>query len=166
MRRAFGGPNPWCVTRREFGARSGGTVAEGCISGAMNTKTFFRVSAGLLLCAGALGITACAPSASSQVIGGDVIAPVTLEANDLQGATVQLVVGQVLNISTGSLAVDSFQGEVSDTAVAEFSPGSDDGTVQLNPGVSALAPGAAKVTMINDQGGIQPLQFTVSVTAR
>lgn len=103
------------------------------------------------------------PAETEEPIGGDVIAPVTLEANDLQGATVDLIVGQVLNINTGDLAVDSYTGEVADPEVAEFTPGRVDGSAEFNPGVTALAVGTTEVTMTNEQGGIQPLQFTVVV---
>lgn len=109
--------------------------------------------------AAALGLTACAAQT-----GGPVIAPVTMDANELQGATVDLVVGQVLNINTGDLAVDSYTGEVSDSSVAEFVQGREDGSATFNPGVKALAVGESDVTMTNEQGGIQPLEFTVKVT--
>lgn len=112
------------------------------------------------LAAAAFGLTACASPA-----GGEVIAPVTMDVNDLQGATVDLVVGQALNIDTGDLAVDSYTGEVADPSVAEFVQGRDDGSATFNPGVTALAAGTTEVTMTNDSGGIQPLRFTVSVTA-
>lgn len=111
-------------------------------------------------------LSACGNSSSDEPIGGDVIAPVTMEANDLQGAEVELVVGQVLNINTGSLEVDSYSGEVSDTSVAEFSEGRKDGSAEFNPGVTAVGVGTAEVTMVNDQGGIQPLEFTVVVTEK
>lgn len=94
------------------------------------------------------------------------IAPVTESANDLQGATVQLVVGQALNIDTGDLAVDSYEGEVTDPVVAEFVPGRDDGSATFNPGVLALSVGTTDVEMTNAQGGIEPLRFTVEVTER
>lgn len=107
-----------------------------------------------------------ANSGTEQPIGGDVIAPVTKSLNELQGAEVELLVGQVLNISTDSLAVDSYTGEVADTKVAEFSAGRDDGSAEFNPGVTALSVGSTKVTMTNAQGGIQPLEFTVKVVAK
>ncbi|MGX5681822.1 hypothetical protein [Schumannella luteola] len=103
-----------------------------------------------------LALAACAPT--------PVIAPVTKSANDLQGATVELVVGQVLNINTGDLAVDSYTAEVSDPAVAEFTQGREDGSATFNPGFTAKAEGTTEVTMTNDQGGIQPLEFTITVS--
>ena len=105
-------------------------------------------------------------SGTEQPIGGDVIAPVTKSVNELQGVEVELLVGQVLNISTDSLAVDSYAGEVADPKVAEFSPGRDDGSAEFNPGVTALAVGTTQVTLTNEQGGIQPLEFTVNVIAK
>ncbi|UOQ61738.1 hypothetical protein MUN76_07225 [Leucobacter rhizosphaerae] len=123
------------------------------------TSVFAIAAAGVL----AASLAGCGGTAS-EPIGGDVIAPVTMSVNELQGETVDLVVGQVLNISTDSLAVDSYTGEVSDTAVAEFTEGRIDDSAEFNPGVTALAAGSTEVTMTNEQGGIQPLTFTVVVT--
>lgn len=94
------------------------------------------------------------------------IAPVVMKANDLQGATVELVEGQVLDIDTGDLAVDSYTAKIDDPAVAEFVQGKDDGSATFNPGLEALAEGSTEVVLTNAQGGIQPLTFTVDVTAR
>lgn len=105
----------------------------------------------------AIGLSACAQSSES------VIAPVTMDANDLQGATVDLVVGQVLNINTGDLAVDSYSGEVEDPSVAEFVAGYEEGGATFNPGVKALAEGSTTVVLSNSTGGIQDLTFTVEV---
>lgn len=129
----------------------------------MKISRWIAVTAAAIL---AVGLSACSGGASSNDIGGDVIAPVTKSVNQLQGENVELIVGQVLNINTDSLAVDSYQGEVADPKIAEFSKGRKDGSAEFNPGVRALAPGSTKVTMINDQGGIQPLEFTVTVVAK
>ena len=108
-----------------------------------------------LVAAATLALAACAPT--------NVIEPVTMSANDLQGATVDLKVGQVLNINTGDLAVDSYEAEVSDSSIAEFVQGREDGAT-YNPGFTAKAEGTTEVTMTNEQGGIQPLEFTIVVT--
>lgn len=135
----------------------------------MRTKTIIALSASLIMAA---SLTACGSSNTPDdtskkdaetTTGGDVIAPVTMEANDLQGAEVELLVGQVLNINTGSLSVDSYEGVVADPAVAEFIKGRVEGGTTFNPGVTALKMGSTKVTMTNAQGGIQPLEFTVVV---
>ena len=130
-----------------------------------------RIVLGAVVVAAAIGLAACsapaAPSpAPSTPIGGDIVAPVTMAANDLQGASVDLVVGQALNITTGDLAVDSYTGEVADTAVATFVAGREEGGATFNPGVTAVAEGTTAVTLTNADGGIQPLEFTVVVTAK
>ena len=126
--------------------------------------TRFLVSSALILFA-VLGVSGCAASDGAP-IGGDIITPVSVQANDLQGTTVELVVGQVLNINTGDLAVDSYSGTIADTAVAEFSQGNATKESETNPGVTARAVGTTAVTMTNKQGGIQPLAFTVVVTKK
>ena len=127
----------------------------------MTLRPVLALAAVAVFAASLVGCTA----SSSEPIGGDVVAPVTMTVNELQGERVDLVVGQVLNITTDSLAVDSYSGEVSDSTVAEFVPGRVDDSAEFNPGVTALAEGTSEVTMTNEQGGIQPLTFTVVVTA-
>ncbi|SDH30589.1 hypothetical protein [Microbacterium pygmaeum] len=127
----------------------------------MKTSKLLVASAVFALSAGlSLGLGGCAQGDTP------VIAPVTMDANDLQGATVDLVVGQVLNINTGDLAVDSYTGEVEDGSVAEFVAGREEGGTTYNPGVTALAEGSTTVVMTNSDGGIQPLEFTVEVSAK
>lgn len=118
----------------------------------------------VIVSAAALGLAAC--SSPSEPDGKNVIAPVSMDANDLQGKTVDLVVGQVLNINTGDLKTDSYSGTVADTKIATFSPGSEKEGLVLNPGVEAVAIGETAVTLKNSNGGIQPLEFTVKVTPR
>ena len=127
-------------------------------------KTRPLVLSALILFA-VLGVSGCAASDRTP-IGGDVITPVSVQANDLQGTTVELVVGQVLNINTGDLAVDSYSGTIADTAVAKFSQGNATKESKTNPGVEARAVGTTEVTLTNEQGGIQPLEFTVVVTKK
>lgn len=140
----------------------------------LNTQTrYAAVGVAALL---ALTLAACGGSSSQensnstsgteQPIGGDVIAPVTMSVNELQGAEVELVVGQVLNIVTDSLEVDSYTGAVADPKIAEFSTGRNDGSAEFNPGVIALAAGTTNVTLTNEQGDIQPLEFTIKVVAK
>ncbi len=115
-----------------------------------------RVFAAAIALTAVVGLSACS--------SGPVIAPVTVSANDLQGDTVELVVGQVLNINTGDLAVDSYTAEIADSSILEFSQGREDGSATFNPGFTAKKVGETEVTMTNEQGGIQPLEFTVKVT--
>ncbi|MCT9002921.1 hypothetical protein [Microbacterium memoriense] len=110
-----------------------------------------------------VGLTACQGATEA---GGDVIAPVTLDAGDLQGETVDLIVGQALNINTGDLAVDSYTGDVADPAIAEFVAGDAGGTAVMNPGVTALSVGSTDVTLTNTDAGIEDLTFTVVVAEK
>jgi hypothetical protein len=144
-------------------ASAGAGGSDRCHTDAVKTRLFLGAAVVAVLAGTLVACAAPAPTPSGS--STQVIAPVTMSANDLQGATVDLVVGQVLNINTGDLAVDSYTGEVADPAVAEFVAGRDDGSATFNPGVTALAEGSTEVVMTNEQGGIQPLTFTVEVTA-
>ncbi len=117
-----------------------------------------RILGAAAVVAAAIALSACAQSTTPA------IEPVVMDVNSLQGATVDLEVGQSLDIDTGSLAVDSYTGEVADPSVAEFVAGREDGGTTYNPGVTGLAPGSTGVTMSNTDGGIQDLTFTVNVT--
>lgn len=114
----------------------------------------------------AVTLAGCASSGSKQPIGGDIVAPVTMNVNGLQGAHVELVIGQVLNINTDSLAVDSYTAEISAPTVVEFVQGHTDDSAEFNPGLTGLAVGESNVVLTNEQGGIQPLEFTVRVSAK
>lgn len=109
-----------------------------------------------VLAVAALVAAGCAPTTP-------VIAPVVMDVGDLQGETVELEVGQVLDIDTGDLAVDSYAGDVEDAAVAEFVRGQEDSYGSSNPGVRALAEGTTRVVLSNEDGGIQDVTFTVEV---
>lgn len=120
------------------------------------TKTL-RVGAAAVALASALALAGCATT--------PVVAPVTVSANDLQGDTVKVALNQVLNITTGDLAVDSYTAEIADPSIAEFVQGRVEGSATFNPGFQPLKVGSTEVTMTNEQGGIQPLQFTIEVVA-
>lgn len=124
------------------------------------------LAGGLLVAALAGCASPATPSdVDESALASPVAAPVSRAANDLQGATVRLIVGQSLNITTGDLPVDSYSAEVSDPSVAEFVPGRVDGAT-FDPGVRALAAGTTDVELTNAQGGIEPLRFTVVVEMR
>ena len=87
----------------------------------------------------ALILTACSTTTNSggdAPLGGDIVAPVTMGVNQLQGAEVELVVGQALNVDTESLAVDSYTAEISDAKVLEFTQGGTSGGAEFTPGCS------------------------------
>lgn len=121
----------------------------------MRTSILAAVGAAVL----ALGLGACA-----QGTGGGQVAPVTVEVNDLQGSTVEVGMYQVLNINTGDLPVDSYTAEIADPSIAEFVQGRDDGSATYNPGFTPKKVGQTTITMTNEDGGIQPVEFTLVVT--
>lgn len=114
----------------------------------------------------ALSLTACSQQTPATPVSSASMAmePVVMNVDDLQGTTVDLSVGQVLDIDTGDLAVDSYSADVADTSVAEFVEGRDSGGATFNPGVTAVAVGTTKVTLSNQDGGIEDVIFTVDVT--
>lgn len=113
-------------------------------------------------------LAGCGSGTGGGYGGGDdggtgVVAPIVMDVNDLQGETIDLQVGQALDITTGDLAVDSYTGEVADTSVAEFVAGRVEDSATFNPGVMAVGPGETEVVLSNSQGGIQDVTFTVVV---
>ena len=80
-------------------------AAAGWDTGAMRlTRTFAAVVITVAASALAVGLSGCAASpaeAPTTPIGGDIVAPVTMSADDLQGGSVDLVVGQVAPVRFG-----------------------------------------------------------------
>lgn len=128
-----------------------------CHHGGMTTLARRTTLALVLSVAGLAALAGCASA-------DPVIAPVVRDVGDLQGETVELQVGQVLDIDTGALAVDSYRGLVEDPAVASFTPGRETGGTIYNPGVEGIAEGTTTVVLSNDDGGIEDVTFTVEVS--
>ncbi len=120
----------------------------------------------LALAAAAVFASVALAGCSSSGGDGDVIAPVVMSTDDLQGASVELLVGQALDITTGDLAEDSYSAEIADTSVVSFSQGGERDGATFNPGLMAEAVGETEVTLTNEQGGIQPVEFTVTVVEK
>ena len=106
-------------------------------------------------------LAGCSSSGDSEVI-----APVIKSAEELQGATVELRVGQALDITTGDLAEDSYSAKIADESIVTFSQGGERDGATFNPGLMAEAVGETEVTLTNEQGGIQPVEFTVTVVEK
>jgi hypothetical protein len=115
-------------------------------------------------------IVAVAAAASVLLIGlagcaaTPVVAPITVNANDIQGETVEVPLNSMLVINTGDLDVDSYTAEVDDASVAEFVQGKEDASASFYPGFKPKKVGETEVTMSNKNGGIQDLEFTIKVT--
>lgn len=111
------------------------------------------------------GLTGCS-SASDEGSDGDLVAPVTKTAEELQGAEVRLIVGQALNVDTGSESVDSFEGTVSNADIVEFVAGSEKDGLVTHPGFFAKSLGETPATLSNTEAGAEQIHFTITVADR
>ncbi|GAA1602614.1 hypothetical protein GCM10009693_13290 [Leucobacter chromiireducens subsp. chromiireducens] len=123
---------------------------------------------GIVGCSGNVGGRidegAARTSENAEAIGGDIVAPLTLGLNELEGHLIKLQVGQVLNIDVSIESVASYRGAVSDPDVAAFTAGYRDDSAVFNPGVTALSLGTTRVTLTNEQSGEEPIQIDIEVT--
>lgn len=108
--------------------------------------------AALALIAG-LGLAGCAspapepaPEPTEEVIGGDVVAPIELNYQDINGQTIELVVGQVINIDYGGINSGEITVDISDPAVVEYTDAKFENDVQYSAGLTALSGGESTVT--------------------
>ena len=132
----------------------------------MNILKPFALAATIILFAASAGTCSSgAPKANGDPIGGDVIAPVTMDVEDLRGSKVDLVVGQVLNINVDPEPVDAYKAIISDSSVAVFTAGEVTDSAQFNPGIEALAPRSTEVTFIGPNAD-DKASFTVEVEPR
>ena len=120
-------------------------------------RTHRLIAAGATVALG-LALTGC----SSPT--GPVVAPVVVNAEDIQGGIVTVALNQVVSINTGSLDVDSYTATIADKSIAEFVQGRDDGSAQFNPGLKPLKVGETEVTLANKDDGIEDVEFTLTVT--
>jgi len=133
----------------------------------MFTNTTLVRAAGLALVAGvALTASACsAPAEDTETSEtSQVIAPIIVDAADLNGQTLKVGIDNVIVINTAD--VTGWTAEFSDPSIAEFVPGSIEGDsadpLVENPGITPLAIGETEVTMTSTDG--VTATFTVVVT--
>lgn len=133
----------------------------------MFTNTTLVRAAGLALVAGvALTASACsAPAEDTETSEtSQVIAPIIVDAADLNGQTIEVGIDNVIVINTAD--VTGWTAEFSDPSIAEFVPGSIEGDsadpLVENPGITPLAIGETEVTMTSTDG--VTATFTVVVT--
>ena len=112
----------------------------------------------------ALGAAVLLALAACTSAPAPVVAPVVVNADDLQGSTVEVPLNSMLVINTGSLDVDSYTAEVADPSIAEWVQGREDATASFNPGFTPKNVGETEVTLSNSDGGIQNVEFTLTVT--
>ncbi len=83
---------------------------------------------------------------------------------DVDGTTVEVAVGNTIDLTGDDETYTEWTAEIADESVATFVPGRDDGSAQFNPGIDALAEGSTDVTLENSATG-DIVEFTVEVTA-
>ena len=96
-----------------------------------------------------LGLSACAtpaPEPTQSSIGGDIVAPIELNYQDIDGQTLELVVGQVVNINYGGINDGEITVAISDPKVVEYSAAAYENDTQFSAGLLALSAGESTVT--------------------
>ncbi|AWR22329.1 hypothetical protein [Aurantimicrobium photophilum] len=95
------------------------------------------------------GLSACAtpaPEPTQSAIGGDIVAPIEINYQDIDGQTLELVVGQVVNINYGGINDGEIEVAISDKKVVEYSAASYEDDTQFSAGLLALSGGESTVT--------------------
>ena len=90
-------------------------------------------------------------------------AAVQVSVDDLQGQTVTLPLDSVLYVDTEGLVIDSYEATIADPAIVTYFEGANTGDVGYFPSFTPEREGTTAVTMTNDDGGIEPLEFTIVV---
>lgn len=110
----------------------------------------------------ALSLSACDTGTGEQeTIGGNITAPLMTSYINLDGGTLEVKVGQAINIDTNDHPVDSVQGAADDERIAEFVPGRVEATAEFNPGFATKTLGETTATLTSDWG--DPVTFTIKV---
>ena len=89
-------------------------------------------------------------------------APVVVEIADIDGETIEVVDGNVIDLTGDDETYADWDADIEDPTIVEFTPGGDDGSAQFNPGLTALAVGSTAVTLENSETG-ETVAFTVEV---
>ncbi|HEU0207260.1 MAG TPA: hypothetical protein VFQ74_11295 [Pseudolysinimonas sp.] len=114
--------------------------------------------------AAALGLTLLSGCATPTSPSTPAVEPVVVKIGEIGGTTVKVALNQVVDLDTGSLPVTSYSGVVTETSIATFTPGRTDNGAELNPGLTPHRVGTTQVTLSNSDGGIQDVEFTLTVT--
>ena len=110
----------------------------------------------LVVAAGAFALAGC-------TTGTDTLpAPVVVQIDDIEGETIEVVDGNVIDLVGDDETYAEWDAEIEDPAIVEFTPGHDDGSAQFNPGLTAKEVGSTAVTLENSATG-DTVSFTVKV---
>jgi hypothetical protein len=110
------------------------------------------------------GLSACAtpaPEPTQSSIGGDIVAPIEINYQDIDGQTLSLVVGQVVNINYGGINDGEIEVSISDKKVVEYSAASYENDTQFSAGLLALSGGESTVTFTF--AGEDPKELNIQV---
>ena len=132
----------------------------------MPRRTLAGVVAVAVLVPGALAACSDDDDDASTTTGASssALPPVIVEVGSLDGATVEVPEGGVIDVTGDDETYTDWTAEIADPEVASFTPGRDEGGAQFNPGFEALAVGSTEVTLTNSSSG-ETLTFTIDVTA-
>ncbi|WP_139415554.1 hypothetical protein [Agromyces laixinhei] len=110
----------------------------------------------LVVAVSGVGLTAC-------TAGSDTLpAPVVVDLGEIDGTSIEVVEGNVIDLTGDDETYTEWTAEIDDPAIARFTPGRDDGSAQFNPGITAIAEGSTGVTLENGETG-DTVSFTVEV---
>ena len=141
------------------------------------TKTITTVIAGLAVVA---GLSACSsggteikdiPAGNSSDMSGtgtptpiadtSVVAPEIVTPSEANGKTLDVVVGQGIDVDVPDQDEANWTATVTDPAVLVFMPGGTQGGAVTNPGFQVITSGTSEVTMTNGKTG-ETVTFTVN----
>jgi hypothetical protein len=131
-------------------------------------RTLIKLTAITALAAAAtFGLSACSSSSdndsdSDNSSTSQLVGPVVVDIATLDGKTVDVTAGQMVDINTGDNDPANYTGKVADAKVAEFTAGGTDGSATFNPGVTGLAMGSTTVELTDSKTG-DLITFTVNV---
>ncbi|MFY9712111.1 MAG: hypothetical protein WAK00_01440 [Microbacterium sp.] len=111
-----------------------------------------------------LALTGCS-APSSDPGGGNALPPVVADLTEIDGTTVTVEEGNVIDLVGDEENYLDWTAEIDDESIVSFTPGKDDGSAQFNPGLTAKAVGETEVVLSNDTSGDE-VAFTVEVTGK
>ena len=123
-------------------------------------NSFFRAGAVALALGAAFSLLGCASTGD----GGGTLPPVIVDINEIEGTTVRVAEGNVIDLTGDDDTYLDWTADIADETIVEFTPGKDDGSAQFNPGLTALKVGDTEVTLDNSSSNVA-VTFTVEVTA-
>lgn len=137
----------------------------------MSRRARTGASIAALIAAGALALAGCAEAGSSGGHAGHspsasagVVAPVIVDLNEVDGTTVEVAVGNTIDLTGDDETYADWGADIADESIVAFTPGKDDGSARFNPGLDALAVGETEVSLDNTATDAT-VTFTVKVIA-